>query len=183
MLAINTYLLITWLLLILNISNIYSQNKIIFDEAANQNILFGNCNFEAFNINPFNEWYDEEYFTYEVNKSQFDFKESLISDVSIIIVLGSWCGDSKREVPRFIKILNELGSSPATIEIIGVNRNKEAENIKSEIVKSISLNELDIKYVPTFIFYKNKKEIGRIIETPIISLELDMLNILSSIIE
>jgi hypothetical protein len=38
---------------------------------------------------------------------------------------------------------------------------------------------LNIERVPTFIFLKNKVEAGRIIETPVTSLEQDMLNILT----
>jgi hypothetical protein len=38
---------------------------------------------------------------------------------------------------------------------------------------------LNIVRVPTFIFYKNNSEAGRIIEVPKTSLEQDMVNILS----
>jgi hypothetical protein len=38
---------------------------------------------------------------------------------------------------------------------------------------------LDIQRVPTFIFYKNNIEVGRIIENPVTSLEQDMINILT----
>jgi hypothetical protein len=37
----------------------------------------------------------------------------------------------------------------------------------------------DITNVPTFIFYRNGKEINRIVESPVISLEKDMLSILA----
>jgi hypothetical protein len=38
---------------------------------------------------------------------------------------------------------------------------------------------LDIQRVPTFIFYKNNIETGRIIENPTTSLEQDIVNILT----
>ncbi len=38
---------------------------------------------------------------------------------------------------------------------------------------------LGIERVPTFIFYKNNIEAGRIIENPVTSLEQDMVNILT----
>ena len=44
--------------------------------------------------------------------------------------------------------------------------------------KQDELHGYEIEYVPTFIFYREDKEIGRIIETPILSLEEDMLAIL-----
>ncbi len=40
-------------------------------------------------------------------------------------------------------------------------------------------NSLDIQRVPTFIFYKNNIEAGRIIENPVTSLEQDIINILT----
>jgi hypothetical protein len=41
-------------------------------------------------------------------------------------------------------------------------------------------DKLNIQLVPTFIFYKNNNEVGRIIENPRTSLEQDIVNILSS---
>jgi hypothetical protein len=41
-----------------------------------------------------------------------------------------------------------------------------------------SATDSGIEYVPTFIFSKNGKEINRIVEFPIFSLEKDMLDIL-----
>jgi hypothetical protein len=40
-------------------------------------------------------------------------------------------------------------------------------------------DKLDIQRVPTFIFYKNNIEAGRIIENPETSLEQDMVKILT----
>lgn len=37
---------------------------------------------------------------------------------------------------------------------------------------------LNINFVPTFIFYTNEIEVGRIIETPDVTLEIDFENIL-----
>ena len=55
--------------------------------------------------------------------------------------------------------------------------NRDKKNPESDI------EYLNIERVPTFIFYKtggdgSKKEIGRIIETPVRSLEEDLLDIL-----
>jgi len=32
-------------------------NRVIFDEAANQDILYGRCNTDAFLLAPFDEWF------------------------------------------------------------------------------------------------------------------------------
>ncbi len=83
--------------------------------------------------------------------------------------MGTWCSDSRREVPRFKKILDLLNYPAEKVKIFAVNRDKKIE--KEDI------SGLRIEFVPTFIFYSDGKETGRIVETPYKSLEADMLKI------
>ena len=55
--------------------------------------------------------------------------------------------------------------------MIAVDRTKEEPKAEVE--------GYEIEYVPTLIFYREQKEIGRIIETPELSLEEDILAILN----
>ena len=73
-------------------------------------------------------------------------------------------------MPRFYKILDFLGYPDSNVTLVCVDRHKQglAEETKG----------LNIQRVPTFIFYKNGKEKGRIIERPVKSLEKDMWEIL-----
>ena len=95
----------------------------------------------------------------------------IIQKLEITIVLGTWCSDSQQEIPRFIKITDHVDFQSDKLTIISIDRNKEAGKI--------SVAEMNIEFVPTIIFYLNKKEIGRIIETPFESLEKDLLKIIS----
>jgi len=45
----------------------------------------------------------------------------------------------------------------------------------------IEENTFKLKKTPTFVFLRNQKEIGRIVEMPKISLEADLLKILGSL--
>jgi thiol-disulfide isomerase/thioredoxin len=92
----------------------------------------------------------------------------------IDIFMGTWCGDSKREVPAMLKILNEIGFDSVDISLITVGNNAELYK-KSPQGEELGKN---IVRVPTFIIYDKKKEIGRIIEYPVESLERDLLKIL-----
>ncbi len=92
-------------------------------------------------------------------------------DLSIQIVLGTWCPDSRREVPRFMKIIDLIDFPSAKITFIGVDNSKQAPVGEYD--------KLEIERVPTFIFLRNKVEAGRIIENPVTSLEQDMLDILT----
>jgi thiol-disulfide isomerase/thioredoxin len=91
--------------------------------------------------------------------------------IDIVVVLGTWCGDSKREVPRFLKIV-DLASIPSSrISYYAVDRTKKSPDGVA--------NTFRIDLVPTFIFLKQGEEVGRIVESPRTSLEEEMLTILA----
>ncbi len=99
-----------------------------------------------------------------------ELKNTSIDNLTVTVVLGTWCPDSRREVPRFMKIINLWGLAEDKIRFIGVDINK--------VAPLEDYAQLDIVRVPTFIFYKNNLEAGRIIEVPITSLEQDIRDIL-----
>ena len=127
---------------------------------------------ERMTIPPHSEWYFRGYNEYipdseVINKLKGISKEGL----SITIVLGTWCPDSRREVPRFMKILDIWNFPVTDVTFIGVDDMK-----KSPIG---DFEKLDIQRVPTFILYRKNIEAGRIIENHVTSLEQDIGNILS----
>jgi thiol-disulfide isomerase/thioredoxin len=147
-------------------------NKIVFDEDAQQEILYGVCTIDGFMIDQFEPWYSLEFDEYIPNEQDVENISGLLECVSIRIVFGSWCSDSQREVPRFLKIVSSIAIPFERLEIIGVNRKKMA--VEAGIIEGY------VDFVPTFIIFLNGKEIGRIIETPNQTLERDFLEILSS---
>jgi len=150
-------------------------NQLKFDEKANQEILYGYCNVKGLQTAPFNEWFEMEYNDYQPDMDVIGKIEGNggLSDVAVTIVMGTWCSDSRREVPRFFKILNLLGYDADRVNLILVDRKKEAEGT--------IVSKLNIERVPTFIFTKGKKEAGRIIETPETTLEGDLLKIIENL--
>jgi thiol-disulfide isomerase/thioredoxin len=156
-------------------SSAFSQsiNKVIFDEQAEQEILIGNCNRDGFSLDQFSEWYNMEFDEYEIDvKTIAEIDEDKLSEISIKVVMGTWCSDSQREIPRFYKILDKLSIDEDNITLLCVNRSKELENG--------DISDLNIELVPTLIFYKDEVEVGRIIETPEESLEIDLKNIINN---
>ena len=94
----------------------------------------------------------------------------LVGGVEVETFIGTWCKDSQREVPRFYKIFDQLSLDPGAMRLIMLDRDKKSgRNIE---------DGKDVDHVPTFIFLKNGTEIGRIVESPIESLEEDIFNIL-----
>lgn len=149
-------------------------NTIVFDDKANEYILIGYCNIEGFTSGDFNEWFQLEYDNYIIDSETLDqINLDNIENLEITVVLGTWCSDSQREVPRFFKILEKISFPYEYLTIICVNRSKEAPETH--------VGELNIELVPTFIFSINGKEIGRIIETPEVSIEKDFKKIITSL--
>ena len=73
-------------------------------------------------------------------------------------------------MPCFVSMIDDVGYSSEHVELIAINRSKE--------VPSLFGSGLNIHHVPTFILMRGDRELGRIIETPVVSLERDMLTIL-----
>jgi hypothetical protein len=118
----------------------------------------------------FSNYFFKEYSDYTPSKEATDLLENKIFSYSITVVLGTWCGDSKEQVPRFIKILDVLDYNTNLLEIICVDRKKSA---------GMDISSLKIERVPTFIFFKEGIEIGRITESPLITLEEDIIRLLN----
>lgn len=133
--------------------------------------LLGYFSVNDLSFPPHNLWYNAAFDNYVATESVMtELKELMNSGITITMVIGTWCPDSRREVPHFMRIISDLGYDIENITFIGVDSYKEAPlDIYSE---------LSIDRVPTFILYRNKIEAGRIIEYPATSLEMDMVNIL-----
>ena len=89
--------------------------------------------------------------------------------------MGTWCGDSRREVPRLLKVLDEAGIAPQNIRIICT----KSGNPGHKTSPGREEQGLYIFRVPTVIVYRQNKELGRIVESPVQSLEKDLLTIVN----
>jgi thiol-disulfide isomerase/thioredoxin len=121
---------------------------------------------------PHSTWFISGYDDYKYDSEAVNKLKAIDkSNITLKIVMGTWCPDSRREVPGFMRVLNAAGFTPDKFQFIGV------DNLKNSPVEDY--RSLNIQRVPTFIIYKNNIEAGRIIENPATSLELDMVNILT----
>lgn len=91
--------------------------------------------------------------------------------VQVIVFMGTWCSDSKREVPRFLMIADSTGMKSDEYTLYGLDRKKTSPDGLEQ--------QYHIEKVPTFIFLRGTKEIGRIVETPRTTLEGDIVSILA----
>ncbi|MCW9036857.1 thioredoxin domain-containing protein [Altibacter sp.] len=146
-----------------------SFNKEIATEGTTP-LLIGKINNEALSQNSYASWYVENFQNYHPNTVVVDsFKETL-SQYTITAFMGTWCGDSKREVPHFYKILEAAQFPLDRLTVVAVHN--EQDNYKQS--PGGEEEGLNIHRVPTFIFYKDGKEVNRIVESPVASLEEDI---------
>ena len=98
--------------------------------------------------------------------------KSVDEGIKTIVVLGTWCPDSRRNVPHFLKVADESGMVRDNIKLYCVDRSKKSDDGLTA--------EYNIERVPTFIFFKGGKEIGRIVENPELTIEQDMVRIFAA---
>ncbi len=155
-------------------SNAQTINQVTKDRNGND-MLLGCCTREALSREPFAAWFNDNYFNYKVDTSVTNQLKNFTDKKQFLIFLGTWCGDSKREVPRMLKVLDYCGIKPEQIKIVMVS------NVDSVYKQSPNHEEkgLNILRVPTLIVYENNTEINRFIEYPVETLEKDLLKIFS----
>ena len=133
--------------------------------------LIGIANKASFNDVKYKPWFDSRYTEYKTDEEVIAKLKPIINNYTIKGFMGTWCGDSKRNVPRFYKILEETGFDQSYFELVTVGRNKKTPDNLQE--------GFDLLRVPTFIFYKNGEEVGRFVERPRETMEKDILKIVS----
>ena len=151
-----------------------SINKLSVDNGGKP-MLIGTCTQSALKKDPFKKWFNKNYAGYKVNDTVATTIKTLIEGKSFLLFMGTWCGDSKREIPRMLKIMKDCGAKRSQIKLVMVD-NHDSTYKQSPGHEELGLN---IHRVPTLIVYEKEKELGRIVESPIISLEKDLLAILN----
>ncbi|MBV6645285.1 MAG: thioredoxin family protein [Cyclobacteriaceae bacterium] len=148
-------------------------NRTFIDVKGNRH-LHGQVNPKKLWTKPYKKWFKPSYKTTEVHLEKL---EGIPKPDSITIFLGTWCGDSKREVPAFMKITSEWGVPTNKINVIAVGRELQTYKQTPEHYEA----GLNIHRVPTFIFHdKDGNEINRIVESPVVTLEDDIIHIMTA---
>ena len=85
----------------------------------------------------------------------------------VTVYLGTWCSDSRRELARFWRALDQAGGEVVfELDYVGVDRDKKrpAERLAG----------LGLEYVPTFVVEIDGVEAGRIVEESPNGIEHDL---------
>lgn len=90
--------------------------------------------------------------------------------LGVMIFAGSWCSDTHSNMPKMMKVLQEMGVGSSQIEIVMLDYKKQSEWFNAGV--------FNITNVPTFIFFKNGQMVGKIVEQFNVNAETDLLEIL-----
>lgn len=142
-------------------------------DANGNKMLLGQATKKDLQQPPFADWFVKNENAYAVDAATVQTLQPLLSNYQFTIFMGTWCGDSKREVPRLYKVLQACGVKPKQITLITVN-NSDSAYKQSPTHEERGWN---IHHVPTLIVREGDMAKGRIVETPVVSWEKDLLAI------
>lgn len=145
-----------------------TENDLIDDNG--DPIIIGKQERATLESDPYKKWFDVSYKEHPLDTVTMNSIKEDLAQTDVTVFMGTWCEDSQREVPAFFKALDLVGIDASTINLITISEDKESpEDL---------LEGRDVEYVPTIIFEKEGKELGRIVEYSIFSIEKDMAKIL-----
>ncbi|MEM8929693.1 MAG: thioredoxin family protein [Acidobacteriota bacterium] len=79
--------------------------------------------------------------------------------VELVVAFGTWCGDSRRSVPRLLAALDAADNPNLSVELIGIRRGFDEP--------LATVRDLQVTNVPTVIARSAGEEIGRFVERPV----------------
>lgn len=107
----------------------------------------------------------KEYQTYQPSNEELS-QIALLKGKQVFVLFGTWCHDSKREVPRFLKLLQQSKVQLKSLQLVAVGYDKRDPDGVAEKFK--------LKYTPTIIVLDGEKELARMVESPEQSLAIDL---------
>ncbi|MFT5751710.1 MAG: tetratricopeptide (TPR) repeat protein [Flavobacteriales bacterium] len=143
-------------------------------EKGNKKVLLGKINQEALSSKPYQEWFQENKDTYIPKVEVIAKIETELPNYTITAFMGTWCGDSKRDIPKLYSVLEAAHFPLDRLTLVAVARDRDSYKQSPGGEHEGS----NIHRVPTIVLYKNGVEVNRMIESPIESLEEDILNIM-----
>ncbi len=134
-------------------------------------ILLGEISREQLETGSYARWFHPAYDEYQPDSLVVNYLSGELDGVQISVYVGTWCGDTKRQLPRLFNLMDELELSQEDLTMVGLDRDKRDEQGDERV--------MGVHRTPTVILSRAGRELGRIIETPVETLERDMLRIVT----
>jgi len=116
------------------------------------------------------DWFSNNYNSYTPDSSTIQALKPKINAYTYYVFGGAWCGDTKRLLPKFFKTLNQSNVESGKVQLYLLDHQKHSPDKEERKYKVVN--------IPTFILYKDGKEIGRIVEEEKESIEKDLLKLM-----
>ena len=143
-------------------------HKATLVEINGEQMLIGKVTFSDI-LHNFPEW-KSEYDTAAVDINFVQKLNQYPDSLHILLFLGTWCPDSRHGVPPFMKSWEKVQNPRLSLQIVAVDREKTDPDDLAQT--------WHIERVPTFVVLKGKKEIGRLVEIPVVTFTQDLLHML-----
>jgi thiol-disulfide isomerase/thioredoxin len=135
-----------------------------------ETVILGYMNRANLNTDEFMAWFQLEYDRLNLPAGWIEEHKPLAKDLQFKLFLGTWCGDTQRELGGMFKLLDALGVTEDQLEMYAISEAKDSPLGYEK--------EYDILNIPTLIFFENGKENNRIVEFPVESMLEDFSKIL-----
>jgi len=135
-----------------------------------ETVILGPMNRANLNTEEFMAWFQPTYDSQNIPEEWIQEHLPLAKKINFKLFLGTWCGDTQRELGPMFKILDALGVDQKRIEMYSISEYKDSP---AGLEK-----EYDILNIPTLIFMEKGKENNRIVEFPVVNLLDDFSKIL-----
>lgn len=135
-----------------------------------ETVVLGPMNRANLSTEEFKAWFDPTYASQKIPEGWAEEHLPLAEGLTFKLFLGTWCGDTQRELGPMFKILDALEVDQNRIEMYSLSEYKDSPDGLEK--------EYDILNIPTLIFIENGKENNRIVEFPVVTLLDDFSKIL-----
>jgi tetratricopeptide (TPR) repeat protein len=143
-------------------SNSYSQEINFYKNAEGDTHICGEFPLDYLeHDSTYSVWFNKYYNELKLPNKRLRLKSKL-KNSTVDIYLGTWCGDSKKWVPKFIKLWDELGLKRSQLRLIALYNDEKRYKTSPDGMEQGQ----QIHRVPVFIFKSNNVEYARIVESP-----------------
>ncbi|MBY5993212.1 thioredoxin family protein [Ferrimonas balearica] len=138
-------------------------------EEKKEVILTGYLGFDELRQQP---GYEANFDAYQADAALVAKLAAIDTPTELVVIVGTWCPDCHRETPRLAKILAEANNPNLSVKYIGIDRSRtDPEGLAAQY---------DFQRIPTIMVRRDGEELGRIVESPEVTLEQDLATILGA---
>lgn len=147
-------------------ANAQPQYEQIRDKDTKDLIFKGQISYYDLENEPEFKWFNKGANAYEPDTAVIKYLQQHLRGYEIITVIGTWCEDSHNMIPKLYKVLRQADFNMKMHTMYALDLAKKGQFKEEE--------KYGIESVPTIILYKNGEEAGRIVETVMETVELDL---------